>query len=80
MGCVSEGVWVVGGMPTLCTLLVHDAVLIKCPCTRMQPTLEQQMLVELAQERDEDIPALVYEGRPVVRCVCVCACIMLMHS
>lgn len=25
-----------------------------------------QMLVELAQERDEDIPALVYEGRPVV--------------
>jgi len=26
-----------------------------------------QVLVELAQEREESIPALIYEGRPVVR-------------
>jgi len=25
------------------------------------------VLVELAQEREESIPALIYEGRPVVR-------------
>jgi len=29
----------------------------------------EQVLVELAIERDQDIPALIYEGRPTVRIV-----------
>ena len=29
----------------------------------------EQVLVELAIERDQDIPALIYEGRPTVRSV-----------
>ena len=32
-----------------------------------------QVLVELAMEREEDIPALIYEARPVVRPWCCCA-------
>jgi hypothetical protein len=28
-----------------------------------------QVLVELAQDRDEDIPALIYEGRSTVRII-----------
>jgi len=31
----------------------------------------EQVLVELAIERDQDIPALIYEGRPTVRIVLI---------
>lgn len=34
---------------------------------RLNQSMCMQVLVELAMERDEDIPALIYEARPTVR-------------
>ena len=40
---------------------------LKIPGFLLKCTRLMQVLVELAMEREEDIPALIYEARPVVR-------------